>query len=44
MIGTEILELGAVLEYVVDRRKERGRNRAGCLLRAAATAENWALK
>jgi hypothetical protein len=39
MIGTKILELRAVLEHVVDRRKERGRDRAGCLLPAAATAE-----
>ena len=46
MIGTEILELRAILEHVVDRRKERGRDRAGCLLRTSAPARrrNCALK
>jgi hypothetical protein len=39
MIGTEILELRAVLEHVVDGREQRGRNRAGCLFRTAATSE-----
>jgi hypothetical protein len=31
MIGTEIFELCAVLEHVVDRREERGSDRADCL-------------
>jgi hypothetical protein len=29
MIGAEILQLRTVLEHVVDRRKERGRDRGG---------------
>ena len=39
MVGTEILELRAVLEHMLDRRKQRGGNRADCLLRTAATTE-----
>jgi len=28
VIGTEVLELGAVFDHVVDRREDRGRHRA----------------
>ena len=39
MIGTEILELGTVLEHVVDGREQRGSDRAGCFLWSASAAE-----
>src|SRR5215472_15433737 len=39
MMGTEIRELGAVLEHVVDGREQRGCDRARCLLRASAPAK-----
>jgi hypothetical protein len=28
VIGTEVLELGAIFDHVVDRREDRGRHRA----------------
>jgi len=37
--GTEILELGAVLEHVVDRGEERGRDGADCLLWSTSRGE-----
>jgi transposase len=43
MIGTEILELGTVLEHVVDRGEERGRDGAGCLLRSTSTGKTMEL-
>ena len=39
MIGTEILIHRPVLEHVVDRREERGSDRAGCLLWSTSAGE-----
>jgi hypothetical protein len=39
MVSTEILELRAVLEHVVDGREQGSRNRTGRLLRTAAPAK-----
>jgi hypothetical protein len=43
MIGTEILELCAVLEHVVDRREERGSDGADCLFWSTSAGETVVL-
>ena len=39
VVGAEVVVRGAVLEHVIDRRRERGGNGADCFLRRAPAAE-----